>query len=410
MRGKWVFLISLFVLLAIALTACAGPQGEQGPVGPPGPAGPEGPQGPPGEAGPPGPAGEAAQAINAEYVGTQTCSGCHPDIYSTFKNSGHPWQLVPVEGQRPAYPFTRLPSPPEGYGWEDLSYVVGGYNWKAIFLNQEGYIITTLPDGTAPAGYANQYNFSNPDVGMQEEWIAYHTGEQNLSYDCGSCHTTGYNPSGHQDDLPGIVGTWAEPGVQCEACHGPGSLHAQNPRGVRMVINRDPQACQECHTLGESQSLDIEGGFINHHDTYGDLPQGKHAILDCVTCHDPHSGVVQQKLAGDFSLSTPCENCHFKQAQVQNNIRHVALNIDCVACHMPPMIRVAQGNADNYTGDFPTHRMAIDPNQINQFDNGELASQQISLDFACRHCHVEGLLTPLTDQELIQAASGYHTP
>jgi len=77
---------------------------------------------------------------------------------------------------------------------------------------------------------------------------------------------------------------------------------------------------------------------------------------------------------------------------------------------MPQMIQNTWGDAQKFTGDVRTHRMAIDPSQVHQFNaDGSLATMQISLDFACRHCHVEGMVTPKTDQELIQAATGYHT-
>jgi hypothetical protein len=32
------------------------------------------------------------------------------------------------------YHFTEIPSPSEGYTWDDIAYVIGGYNWKAHFI------------------------------------------------------------------------------------------------------------------------------------------------------------------------------------------------------------------------------------------------------------------------------------
>ena len=37
----------------------------------------------------------------------------------------------------------------------------------------------------------------------------------------------------------------------------------------------------------------LGGGFIQHHEQYEELFQSKHAVIDCVQCHDPHTGVVQ---------------------------------------------------------------------------------------------------------------------
>ena len=79
--------------------------------------------------------------------------------------------------------------------------------------------------------------------------MGYHAGEVEKPYNCGTCHTTGYNPEGNQDGLPGLIGTWTEPGIMCEECHGPGSLHSDNPRGVAMKLNRDAAECGDCHRV-----------------------------------------------------------------------------------------------------------------------------------------------------------------
>jgi hypothetical protein len=77
---------------------------------------------------------------------------------------------------------------------------------------------------------------------------------------------------------------------------------------------------------------------------------------------------------------------------------------------MPRVTKSAVGNAEKFTGDIRTHLMAIDPDQDGQFtEDGSEALSQLSLDFACRHCHVEGgTAAPKTDEELIERATGYH--
>ena len=407
-------LISTALIVMLVFAACGGqqgspgppgPEGPQGPEGSPGPQGPPGPEGPQGPAGPPGPAAEAeAVAVaGAEYVGSETCGECHSELYDVFIQSGHAWKLNPVvDGQPPDYPFTEVPEPPEGYTWDDVSYVIGGYNWKARFVDQEGYIITGDEDATT------QYNFANPNVGNEAHWVAYHAGEEK-PYSCGPCHTTGYSPEGHQNDMPGIVGTWSEPGIWCEECHGPGGLHAENPRGVAMNVDRDSEACGDCHIRGEPEAVDAKGGFIRHHEQYEELFQSKHITLDCVVCHNPHTGVVQLRQAGVQTTRTQCENCHFQQAQYQDSQIHPNI-AQCIDCHMPRLVRSAVGDPETFTGDIRTHMMAIDPFQIDQFtEDGSTALSQIGLNFACRHCHVEGGTASVrTDEELIDKALGYH--
>jgi hypothetical protein len=66
--------------------------------------------------------------------------------------------------------------------------------------------------------------------------------EANL--DCVNCHVTGFDQPGgstvtHVADLKD---------VQCEVCHGPGSLHAAKPSSVRMPTPEPkPEVCLACH-------------------------------------------------------------------------------------------------------------------------------------------------------------------
>ena len=349
--------------------------------------------------------------FGAEYVGMETCAECHEAVYDTFIMSGHPWKLNPVvDGQPPEYPFTEVPEPPEGYTWDDISYVIGGYNWKARFIDQDGYIITDAPGESGNEDYTSQYNFANPAVGNDDEWVTYHAGEENKPYNCGTCHTTGYNPEGNQDDLPGLIGTWAEPGIRCEECHGPGSLHAENPRGVKMDIDRDAAQCGNCHLRGDPESINASGGFIRHHEQYEELFQSKHAILDCVQCHDPHEGVVQLRRAEAQTTRVRCESCHFKEAKSQKIADHERNDVACIDCHMPRLVKSAVGNAEAFTGDIRSHMMAIDPAAVSQFsEDGSEAISQVSLDFACRHCHnPDGEALDRTNEELIINAIDYH--
>ncbi|MEJ5375338.1 MAG: multiheme c-type cytochrome [bacterium] len=348
----------------------------------------------------------SAQPYGATYVGSAKCSTCHKQIYDTFMKSGHPWKVSKVvDGKAPERPFTQIPSPPEGYSWSDISYLIGGYAWKARFMDKKGYIITGKDEKAK-----TQWNFANPVVGKEAGWVAYNPGKKEMKYDCGPCHTTGYRPTGNQDNLPGIVGTWAEPGIQCEACHGPGSLHAENPYGVKAQVVRDSELCGKCHRRGAVEMVDAKGGFIEHHEQYEELFQSKHVILNCSICHDPHTGVIQLRQANKPTTRTQCTNCHFEKAKYQASDAHKAMEVACIDCHMPRITKSAWGDPARFTGDIRTHMMAIDPDQIGQFTkDGKYALSQLSLDFACRHCHVQGgKASPKSDEELKAKAKGYH--
>jgi len=77
-------------------------------------------------------------------------------------------------------------------------------------------------------------------------------GSRQFDLDCVSCHVTGWKLPGGPCD---VASTDGRRGVQCEACHGPASLHAVDPPGH---IVRDPPAstCASCHTSAHSTGFE----------------------------------------------------------------------------------------------------------------------------------------------------------
>jgi hypothetical protein len=373
----------LAIVLATSMAACAGPEG---PPGPPGPS-------------------SGATAVGAEYAGSDVCAACHEEIAKVTANSGHFYKLNKVEnGQPPEYPYSELGDPPEGYTWDDITYVIGGYGWKARFIDKDGYIITGADENAT-----TQYNLANPNVGTGTGWVKYHAGEKQKPYNCGTCHTTGYKPEGNQEGLPGLIGTWSEPGVRCEACHGPGSNHVKDPYGVAMDIDRDSEQCGSCHYRGAVEAIDASGGFIKHHEQYEEIFQSKHRALTCISCHDPHKGVVQGRKTDTATVRVECESCHFQEAKFQKS-NAMKAGLECIDCHMPRIVKSAVGNADAYTGDIRSHLWAIDYDAASQFsEDGKTAISQIGLDFACKSCHRDGgSASTQTDAQLRNTAKGYH--
>jgi predicted CXXCH cytochrome family protein len=392
----------IFVMLLFA--ACAGqvgPPGPAGEIGPSGPPGPVGSAGPPGPQGPAGAVGEAGLDYRpATFVSSEACQECHAELYASFMQTGHPYKLNKVvDGQAPTYPFSEVKNPPEGYTWDDILYVIGGYGWKARFVDKQGYIIT----GDADA--KTQYNLMNAQLKLGNDWVPYHAGEENLPFNCGGCHVTGYIPEGNQDGIPGLIGIWAEDGIGCEACHGPGGSHVNDPYLVNMEVNRDSELCGACHSRGELTNVEAKGGFIQHHEQYEELFESKKRVMRCVDCHNPHETTKYSKGLG---IKTACQDCHFKQADYQKitDRKHA----DCVSCHMPRVTKSAVGDAERFTGDIRTHLMAINPLATSQFDKkGEFSAPYLALDFACKGCHnEEGRAGVLPDERLVEVAIGFH--
>ncbi|MDH3943452.1 MAG: cytochrome c family protein [Anaerolineae bacterium] len=408
MNHRYALVSMLFLSAALFITACLGGAGPEGPVGPAGPPGPPGPAGPPGD----------DATLGQGYIGSEKCGVCHEGEYAAFTLSGHPYKLTRITaGEAPSFPYDSetggVLELPEGYGWEDISYVIGGYGWKARFINQEGYIITDLPGESGNDDYLNQYNFANDDVGNDEGWVGYHAGEENLPYDCGGCHTTGYRPEGHQNDMPGIIGTWELEGIQCEACHGPGSQHSEDPHAVSMPVEYASQLCGECHVRGNPAEMDASGGFEKHHQQYEDLFNSRHFAVSCVTCHDPHASAIyeDEEINPEMGIIQTCESCHWEYT-ARKVSKHSAGIVACTACHMPPMAKSAVGNIDIYTGDVHSHQFSIntDPNAPQFSEDGSFVMPYITLQYACMWCHNGEVYSEKDIDTLVSFAEGYHNP
>ncbi len=97
---------------------------------------------------------------------------------------------------------------PEGYNWDDISYVIGGAYKKARFVGKNGYILTAAKDGKP---LKTQYNL---ETGT---WSYYHKGEKK-PYTCGACHTTGFNKTtnGKKQEF---ANSFVTLDFACLACH-----------------------------------------------------------------------------------------------------------------------------------------------------------------------------------------------
>jgi len=72
--------------------------------------------------------------------------------------------------------------------------------------------------------------------------------------ECVACHTTGYGRPGGYDPETEQKGAPYLQGVQCEACHGPGTLHARDGSYVKSAR----ESCRVCHTAKWSPDFEFE--------------------------------------------------------------------------------------------------------------------------------------------------------
>ncbi len=357
--------------------------------------------------------------IAQNYVGSQSCQGCHNAIYTNWKKSGHPYKIQKLTaGQPPSYPaglssqkivgpnvnYTiqpGVPQPPKGYTWNGIGWVMGGYHSNARFLDTLGYIII---------GDSTQYNIAT------NRWVRYvqsNPGTQMYNYSCYRCHTTGPSTTKTPafDPYPGIQGSWVEAGVGCEACHGPSSGHLTNPSGIKPP--KDGYAtCNNCHARDRGSSFawnyrvewlpatvqSVATGFIRHREQGDMMFASKHhlANMTCATCHDPHKGVYYEQLGG-IKPTPSCESCH----PGKTIPGHGPEKATCIDCHMPYAARSTE-TFSPYVSEQSAHFWKILTGPITMFDNLDTTVAAglkfiktdanglsgLTLDYTCLQCHV----------------------
>lgn len=315
---------------------------------------------------------ESALAQGATFVGAETCKTCHTSDYDHWKASGHAYKLRTAEEAR----LAGLPKP-SYVTWDDILFVIGGFDWKARYIDKKGYIITQSADGTIQG--QNQFNLET------ERFVDYEKGKVK-PYDCGSCHTTGYSPEGHQMGLEGLIGAWAFNGIQCEACHGPGSEHARSGDKTKITIDTSAASCGTCHSRGTDMAvIPAKDGFIEHHEQYQELLQSPHKDLSCTTCHKPHrtSGL-------SIKPEATCSSCHAAQATEFTDSAMQKAGVSCEDCHMAEATKSAVKRGP-FEGDVMTHlfRINSDPAASMFTDDGKFAKGFLTLEYACFACHAD---------------------
>jgi DmsE family decaheme c-type cytochrome len=166
----------------------------------------------------------------------------------------------------------------------------------------------------------------------------------------------------------------------CEACHGPGSVHVQNPveplsiirfsrrstlpiseqNGVCLTCHRGGQrifwassthetndvACSDCHNPMANFSLRglqartsiNETCFQCHKTQRAEFSRRSHMPLlegriACVDCHNPHGSTTEPLLKAD-SVNEVCFTCHAEK-RGPFLFEHAPVRESCVNCHTP---------------------------------------------------------------------------
>lgn len=174
---------------------------------------------------------EPRASDNADYVGSTRCADCHMDIYRQWSLTTHARMTRKPEmlGEDEFIPYEEL-----GWPKEDIEWVLGSHYVNRFVVNATDSLIV-LPK------IWDRY---------EKDWLDvndFNWRSRNWINQCAGCHTTGFSAE---------TNSFTEPGIGCEACHGPGKTHVQTNKPEDIVSprllseKRSEMICMSCHTSG----------------------------------------------------------------------------------------------------------------------------------------------------------------
>lgn len=382
-----------------------------------------------------------------EYAGSVSCRECHEKFYQLWSTSFHGLAMQPYSQELATAKLTP----------QTQAIVIGQYSYRAdisgagevIETGATGeqrykiahvmggknvfYFLTMLEKGrlqTLPVAYDVHKKewFDTAASGLrhfpgQENETPVHWKDPLYTFNtaCYSCHvsqlSTNYNLQKNEYNTK-----WAEPGINCETCHGPAGEHnkiAMNtPKGqplpdIKIISTKTMtkaqrnDLCLSCHAKVTplTTSYAPKDRFFDHFDlvtlehpdyypdgrdlgenytatTWMMSPCAKSGELDCMHCHTS-SGRYRFKKEEDANKA--CLPCH--ENRVNNAAEHTHHAADspankCVSCHMP-MTAFARMNRSDHSMLPPTPAASIrfgSPNACNichTDKSAEWADQQV---------------------------------
>lgn len=331
---------------------------------------------------------------SAKYVGMKTCMQCHTDKHSTFIHTGmgQSWgEATPLKsaGKNWEHAFVFDANKNFWYhpSWRNDSLFIEQYrleNHDTVYKRTEyiSYIVGSGQHTNSHVWQSNGYLFQAPITFYTQQGIwdlAPGAADQNsfafnriISVECMNCHNM-YPQFDFASQNKFIT---VENGIECERCHGPGSIHVQEKFEGHLVNTKDSidytivnpaklprdlqtELCQRCHmqgitVLNEGKTFfDFKPGmklnevmnvFMPRYTTDQTFIMASHAdrlkqsqcyqntsTLTCITCHNPHVSVKETPQA---TFNNTCITCHHQTCTEKKELIVEAEN-NCVQCHMP---------------------------------------------------------------------------
>jgi tetratricopeptide (TPR) repeat protein len=344
---------------------------------------------------------EQSRVAPVRYSGSAQCRGCHEDFYRLWSTSRHglamqPFsttlageQLTPqqkdivVADRRYRADLTagqvREGSPRSAVG-HPIAHVMGGKNVYFFLTPHERGRLQVLPvayDVRRKEWYDVAASALRHFTEVTERAVHWTDPELTFNSACHGCHVSQLS-SNYDPATDSYRTTWAEPGINCETCHGPGEAHIRAvsqggssgrgnetvPAGSKLITtsgfthDQKNEMCAPCHARMSPLTNSFRPGdrYFDAFDLVGlespdFYPDGRDlgenytftgwrgsacvqsGQLDCLHCHTS-SGRYRFKDAG--SANQACLPCH--QARVQDGVAHSHHpdgKVACIDCHMP---------------------------------------------------------------------------
>ena len=298
---------------------------------------------------------EGSQAYDTgKYVGSEACASCHAQAYEHWRDSHHAMAMAVPNQETVRADFSASPIKVAGhfiaFDEDDQGFVVtldGGDGSLADFRVAYTFGVSPLQQYLTDMGSGRLqalpvvwdtrtngqgwYHLQPDTVGKPQDVLHWAATGQNWNHMCAACHSTQVRKQ-FDPETQGFNSTFAEVSVGCEACHGPGLAHSQNPVGGAIVTLTDPtvrlDVCASCHSrrnqiaegfvpgrpyldyfspaLLDDGLYFADGQILDEVFVYGSFLQSKMhgAGVTCGDCHDPHTGQLQR------NGNDVCTACH----------------------------------------------------------------------------------------------------
>ncbi len=322
-------------------------------------------------------------ALPAGYGGSASCAPCHRAIYSSYTKTAMAASSGATDNGRqleswnksafadPAARFRyQVKRDAAGLffefadtggslrGRKALPYFIGsGSAARSYIIADNGYLFE------APvAFYANGSRWA---LAPRYEVYDYPYLTRPILPGCLACHASFLSPIAATQNRYASP-PFAEAGVACERCHGPGAQHAARRGPIVNPAKLDPvrrdSVCSQCHLSGEVR-LRVKGAdwdtyqpgeilldsvkvFVRANPNTAMTVSGhvekleqsacKRASGDklwCGSCHDAHSVPAPSKRMAAFRAR--CLACHMLAACKATKTERSKRGDDCTSCHMP---------------------------------------------------------------------------